>query len=229
MTEVLGQLAQRGGLIRGLHEPPEAVAAQRAGRQRVLVAQRAREASPRSEGPRALRGAVVVAEQEGRHVLKAADPRDPRTSGNPLLRPPGGWPHSTKSRSRPTAPATATRPDTPSLANTLVRWLSIVFSDRNSSPAISRLVRPSATSWAISRSRPLRLASPAAPCGARRRRPTTRWPRRRSSRAASSRRRAAPMADRSASARSSHAAAAVRSPAAAAARPAVVRARAATT
>ena len=43
-------------------------------------------------------------------------------------------------RERPTASATSARDDTPSLANTLVRWPSTVFWERNSSSAISRLV-----------------------------------------------------------------------------------------
>src|SRR5207249_4245072 len=58
-------------------------------------------------------------------------------------------------RSRPTASATAAREETPSFANTRLMWLSTVFSERNSSPAISRFVRPSATRSATSRSRPL--------------------------------------------------------------------------
>ena len=45
-------------------------------------------------------------------------------------------------RERPTASATSARDDTPSFANTLVRWPSTVFWERNSSSAISRLVAP---------------------------------------------------------------------------------------
>ena len=66
-------------------------------------------------------------------------------------------------RERPTASATSARDATPSLAKTLARWPSTVFSARNSRLAISRFVRPSATCSAISRSRRLRCESRAAP------------------------------------------------------------------
>ena len=89
-------------------------------------------------------------------------------------------------RDRPTASATSERDDTPSFANTLVRWPSTVFWERNSSSAISRLVAPSATRSAISSSRPLSAPRPGPP-PKRRWRALTRWPSRRSSRAASSR------------------------------------------
>src|SRR3954452_10006046 len=72
-------------------------------------------------------------------------------------------PHPADAPSRPTAAATSARDVTPSFAKTLVRWPSIVFSERKRSPAIWRLVRPRATSRAISRSRPLRAASPDSP------------------------------------------------------------------
>ena len=62
-------------------------------------------------------------------------------------------------RERPTASATSAREVTPSLAKTLARWPSTVFSARNSRLAISRFVRPSATCSAISRSRRLRCES----------------------------------------------------------------------
>ena len=48
----------------------------------------------------------------------------------------------TSPRSRPTASATSARERTPSLPNSRLMWLSTVFSDRNSSAAISLLVRP---------------------------------------------------------------------------------------
>src|SRR3954462_7765665 len=136
VADELGQLGQGGRLIGRLDEPPEAVPAHRAARQRGGVAQRAGEAAPRPEGPAALVRGVVVGEQEGRHRAQVAGRRRPRTSGNPLVLPP----QPPRSRARPIVPATATRPDTPSFPNTFVRWLSIVFSLRNSSAAISRLV-----------------------------------------------------------------------------------------
>ena len=80
---------------------------------------------------------------------------------------PPGSPTRARPRPRSTARATSTREPTPSLTKMLRRWVSTVFSDRNSSAAIWRFVRRSPTSSAISRSRSVSSSSPA-PVGARR-------------------------------------------------------------
>ena len=101
----------------------------------------------------------------------------PRSTGSPsgparyrLCGAARAAPHGqTSARSRPTASATSARLRTPSLPNSPLMWLSTVFSERNSSAAISLFVRPSATRSATSRSRPLSPPRPSPP-GARRRR-----------------------------------------------------------
>ena len=60
------------------------------------------------------------------------------------------------------AAASAVRVRTPSFTNAPARWLSIVFSLRNNASATARLVMPPATSWAISSSRAVSAAEPAA-------------------------------------------------------------------
>jgi hypothetical protein len=61
------QQRERRLVARGLHAPPQGMPAFEAGAGRRLPAQRAVEAPPRREDRRALRGGVLLVEQEGRH------------------------------------------------------------------------------------------------------------------------------------------------------------------
>ena len=87
-ADAFGQLPERGRFVGSVHDPPQAMPALRAARQRVAVAQRAGEAAPRREHLRTLEGRVIVGQQERRHELQTDAHRPRRTSGNPLLLPP---------------------------------------------------------------------------------------------------------------------------------------------
>ena len=94
-------LSERGRFVGSLHQPPQAMPAVRAARQRVAVAQRAGEAAPRREHLAQSRAVWWwMSRKVGmRRRLTHARPR--RTSGNPLLLPLSPQ----RSRSRPTSSA----------------------------------------------------------------------------------------------------------------------------
>src|SRR3954451_16919160 len=88
LGDVEGQQRERVGLARGLHRPPDRVAARTAGRERALVAKRAREATESGESDAALVRLVVVVEQVAGHVSDPAAAAAARHRAATLVRPP---------------------------------------------------------------------------------------------------------------------------------------------
>ena len=70
--------------VRGLHAPPDGVAAREAGGRHPVPAQRAVEAPPGRERRCAFAGGVPVVEQERRHGRSVAEPRTPDIRGGTL-------------------------------------------------------------------------------------------------------------------------------------------------